>query len=343
MDIQILDPSPLLLELQDRLPLSFKLEFSDSMNWPFEGLLEVIELGLRNMVDALNVGGWGDAFNAVVAVHRLLLHPEVTHIDSVLSQCQRGCDLAELMARGLLITVLQLTRNQNLVGAANTEVLARFALEVKEIAICLSSALAPQQLWVLDETLQLLPFASMDNSTTLHFHHSNEFYEDFHTEFEQAYLDYIHTYLGGSATNFGKSTCYKISLWSEEKLRYIAAALSVLPVSPLSGDHGSDKEIPPWQTIKEFALLGKTKSRDWLRAQRKDAKQQQQNLTTPALSNGSPPVMVTRGTGTSSSSTTTMSSTSSLEGYVQNKEQGVVGVQSIDGYSEKAAVILDFS
>ena len=234
MEIKMCDPNPLLLELRDRLPESFKLEFSDSMNWSFEALLEVIEQGIRNMLDAVQVAAWDHAFNAVSAIHRLLLSPDCSHIDSALSQCAQGRDLAELMARGLLITVLQLTRNQNRTGTATTETVANFALEVKEIAICLSSALVPEQLWVLDETLQLLPFASMDSSTTRHFHRSNDFFDDFSAEFEQAYLDYVHNYLGGAHLKLGKCTSYKISLWSEEKLRYIASALSVLPVSPLS-------------------------------------------------------------------------------------------------------------
>ena len=127
MDTDISDPSPLLSELRDRLPESFKLVFPEI--WKFEALLEVIEQGTRAIIDAIQVANWEEAFKRIIDIHRLLLHREVATIDAALSQCAKGRDLAELMARGLLITVLHLTHSQNMAGTANTETWARFPLE----------------------------------------------------------------------------------------------------------------------------------------------------------------------------------------------------------------------
>ena len=265
-------------ELQFRLPETFKLEFPDPWNWNFESLLEVIEHGVRHMLDAVSVSNWEHAFNSIYAIHKMLLDPICEHIDSALSQCAQGKQLAELMARGLLIAVLQLTRSQNMTnGTAHTESFARFALEgtthnnknpsqslilaisltsnsklqnilVKEIAICLSSALLPEFLWVLDESLQLLPFAFMGSSVTRHFHLNTDFFDDFSNELQQATLDYVDAYCANTSyLKLGKCTDHNISLWSEEKLQYITSALSVQPVSPLSVENGA--EVLPWQVV----------------------------------------------------------------------------------------------
>jgi hypothetical protein len=255
----------LLAELSQRMPAKFGLIIADG--WGNEGLLEVLEFGLRTMLDSIDLVQWQHSYDVMCSLHQLLLHADCAAFDAVLSQSDKGRKMTELLARSLLITTFALSRSYNISTNKNDDAIKAFVRDTREITVCLSTALLPEHLWVLDETLSLLNYAEMGKNTR-HFYDCDSFCQDFFVELQGCYIEYVDQFSSGSFAKVGKSAVHNISRWTDKKRDFIRAA-------ERTGRYDS-------ATLHRFALLNKKQSQTFMRDhQQAQAQAQAQVKTTP--------------------------------------------------------------
>lgn len=294
--------SELVAELELRLPTKFGLHLTGA-HWESEACLEVLEIGLRSILDCIEAVEWQQSYDALLCIHQLLLHPHCSSFDSVLSQFEKGRKMTELMARALLMSTFAISRSYNISINRNDDAIKAFVGHTREIAVCLSTALLPEYLWILDEILSLLSYAEMSKSTH-HFYSCDLFCKDFYTELQVCYIEYVDEFVRGSCKMVGKNTVYSISKWTHKKREFVRSA-------ERAGTYNS-------AALKRFALLNKSKSVEFMREQ-----QRLQVKTSPSavggcdgLRSSNPPL--------STSSTASLSSTATLPPPTKKRSRAAI-------------------
>jgi len=161
-----------------------------------QAVLETIESGARDIVEAIEESDVARAFNHLAAVHFLLIDESCAAVDFVLSSSDRGRALAELLARSFLVIAMAMLRQLHDTDAT-AAARAAFCTTSREICCCLSTALPPPFHWVLDEVLCLLPHAASAEAVSPHYLRDMSFEGDFHVELQEIYHHFVHFHCAG--------------------------------------------------------------------------------------------------------------------------------------------------
>jgi len=253
-----------------------------------QAVLETIESGARDIVEAIEESDVARAFNHLAAVHFLLIDETCAAVDFVLSSSDRGRALAELLARSFLVIAMAMLRQLHDTDAT-AAARAAFCTTSREICCCLSTALPPPFHWVLDEVLCLLPHAASAEAVSPHYLRDMSFEGDFHVELQEIYHHYVHFHCAGRCTpphvpsqppfrppsptphlhrtvsmalmcsfaKFGRSAAHVIASWSDAKRAFLARATAD---GALSDAH-----------IMAIAVAGKTRSAEMIKAAKRAA------------------------------------------------------------------------
>ena len=182
----------------------------DLIQWRKAGIIEVIERGVRDMIDIVQTASkvdHGIVFEHLTSLHKFLLDPLNPDCGSILSTSKQTQHLAEIIAYILLSTVTRLSTELKIKSIRYT----KMNDVAKDMCICLSTAL-PNDLHVLDETLSAL-FHSQNKLSieNKHYIKSNAFISHFENELAHSVNEYVTTYCHNSYAEMGNKSHYDLS------------------------------------------------------------------------------------------------------------------------------------
>jgi hypothetical protein len=217
----------------DRNPINFDLNFRCDETWLYDALIEIIEMAVRDILDSIQNESWREVFCRCLALHEFLIHPANSSFDFVLDNSEQGHYLALLFGYSLMVVLVEIAADRDdTIKTSHDFVGDAYLKSVRDISVCLSSAMSEDHLWVLDEVLLLASTISrkLVESQGKGDSEASKFPANHYPEEFKSFLlgelrsDYVNTFCNSKPKKMGKGTRYDISQWSEKKLKFIREA-----------------------------------------------------------------------------------------------------------------------